>query len=140
MLEATAPAAGHDELMDERLELRFGLFRILLTVLGMGPARSGVRLQRDRVEVRMGWAFRTRFARHEISGATRSNDKYWGIGVHGWRGVWLVNGAVSGIVTLRLDPPARAWVVGAPVRLRTLHVSMQDPEGLIAALHPGSSR
>lgn len=44
--------------------------------------------------------------------AYRDRDMYGGIGVHGWRGRWLVNGAVSGIATLEIDPPARASVLG----------------------------
>lgn len=58
-----------------------------------------------------------------------------GIGVHGWRGRWLVNGAARGLVTVEIDPPARARVLGVPVRLRTLCVSVESPEELISALN-----
>jgi hypothetical protein len=64
----------------------------------------------------------------------RSGNRWNGIGVHGWGGWWLVNGSVAGIVRIEIDPPARARVLGVPVRLRILEVSMQDPEALVAAL------
>jgi hypothetical protein len=54
--------------------------------------------------------------------------------VHGFAGRWLVNGSGDGIVSLELRPAQRAWVMGFPVRLRTLLVSVQDPAGLVAAL------
>jgi hypothetical protein len=41
---------------------------------------------------------------------------------------------VSGIVTLEIQPPARAWVIGFPVRLRKLHISLEDPDGFLAAV------
>ena len=55
-------------------------------------------------------------------------------GAHGWRGRWLVNGASSPIVAIRLRSPTRAWVAGYPVRLREVLVSVADPDALIAAL------
>jgi len=113
---------------------RYGLFRPLLVVLGLGPSFADVALEPDRVAVRMGWGFRACIPFGSIRRIYRDRDMRGGIGVHGWRGRWLVNGAVSGIVTLEIDPAVRAWVVGIPIRLRRLHLSLQDPEGLIAAL------
>jgi hypothetical protein len=55
-------------------------------------------------------------------------------GVHGWRGRWLVNGSPKGIVELTIDPPVRAHVAGLPITLRTLSVSVTDPDALIAAV------
>lgn len=56
------------------------------------------------------------------------------IGVHGWRGRWLVNGSRRGLVTIEIEPPARARVIGFPVRLRRLDVSVDEPEALVASL------
>jgi hypothetical protein len=53
-------------------------------------------------------------------------------GVHGLAGRWLVNGSSRGLVAVTIEPPARAFVVGFPVRLRVVTVSVEDPEGLIA--------
>ena len=120
--------------MKPTFAFRYGLFRPLLSVLRAGPSFSEVALDSDFVAVRMGLAFKSHIPRSSIHRVYRDRDMYGGIGVHGWRGRWLVNGAVSGIVTLEIDPPARARVLGFPMRLRTLHVSLEDPEGLIPAV------
>lgn len=122
--------------MSTTFAFRYGLFRPLLSVLGAGPSHSEVALDSDFVAVRMGWAFRSHIPRSGIRRVHRDRDRHGGIGVHGWRGRWLVNGAVSGIATLEIDPPAQARVLGFPIRLRTLHVSLEDPAGFIAAVGP----
>ena len=83
--------------------------------------------------VRMGWAFRVSIPRSSIAGVRRRGDAWWGIGVHGGRGRWLDNGSVRGIVAVEVDPPARGRVLGVPVTLRALLVSMDDPDGFVAA-------
>ena len=54
--------------------------------------------------------------------------------MHGWRQRWLVNGSSHGIVVLAIDPPARARVLGVPIRVRELAVSLDEPVGFAAAL------
>jgi len=85
----------------------------------------------------MGWSFQADITRGSIVGAALRSGLVGGIGVHGWNGQWLVNGATRGLVTLSIDPPGRARVMGLPVRLRTLIVSVESPEALIAALADG---
>jgi hypothetical protein len=46
----------------------------------------------------------------------------------------LVNGSSNGMVELTIDPPVRAYVAGVPITLRTLWVSVTDPDALIAAV------
>lgn len=82
----------------------------------------------------MGWSFRADIPLESMTGAQRYAGLVGGIGVHGWRGRWLVNGAASGLVTIDIDPPARARVSGVPVRLRTLRVSVEWPDEHVAAL------
>ncbi len=122
------PVAG------DTFPIRFGFWKPLLVVVGMGPARSRVEIDRTKVRVRMGWAFRAKIDRASIVRAFADSNKYGGIGVHGWRGSWLVNGSVSGIVTIAIDPPARARVLGYPIRLRTLYLSLEDPAAFLARL------
>ncbi len=117
--------------------IRYGLFRPLLSALGVGPRFSGVDIDPDRVRVRMGWSFRAAVARRSIAGVRRHPGAVWSIGVHGWNGQWLVNGGARGLVSVSIAPPARAWVLGVPVRLRTLIVSVESPDELIAALTDG---
>ncbi len=117
--------------------IRYGVFRPLLSVLGMGPRFSSVEVEVDHVRVRMGWSFQADIPRGSITGAEASSGLVGGIGVHGWRGEWLVNGAAKGLVTINIDPPARGRVLGVPVRLRTLRVSVESPEELLAVLADG---
>jgi hypothetical protein len=57
--------------------------------------------------------------------------------VHGWRSDWLVNGAGDGLVEVLFDPTMPARVVGVPVRVRRLRVSVDDPAAVVASLEPG---
>ena len=116
---------------------RYGVFRPLLSVLGVGPRFSSVDVEADRVRVRMGWSFHADIPRSSITGAEAFRGLVGGIGVHGWRGQWLVNGAAKGLVTIHIDPPARGRVLGVPVRLRTLRVSLESPDELLAVLADG---
>jgi len=115
-------------------EFSYGAFRPLLSVMGMGPRWSGVELGPDAMRVRMGWAFHTRVPRSAIQGASPRTRMVGGIGVHGWAGRWLVNGSTKGVVAIDIDPPARGYVMGFPVRLRQLAVGLADPEGFLAAI------
>ncbi|MCC6756004.1 MAG: hypothetical protein IT199_06495 [Solirubrobacterales bacterium] len=103
----------------------------------MGPGRSWVAVDGDRVEVRMGWAFRAAFPSASVRAAARDRLPFLGWGVHGWRGRWLVNGSSRGLVRLDLDPAGRARVLGVPVRLQQLWVSLEEPARLLDALATG---
>jgi hypothetical protein len=48
------------------------------------------------------------------------------VGVHGWRGRWLVNGANRPIGRITLSLPAKARVLGVRISLRELLVSVDD--------------
>ena len=114
--------------------MRYGVFRPLLSILGAGPRWSRVEIDGDTLRARMGWMFQAEVPRSSITGARPFRGLVGGIGIHGWRGTWLVNGGVRGVVNIDIDPPARARVLGVPVRLKTLQVGVQAPEELIAAL------
>jgi hypothetical protein len=116
----------------------YGAFRPLLSALGMGPAFSRIELRAERLLVRMGWAFSADVPRSAIGAVTPSDGPVGGIGVHGWRGSWLVNGSMRGLVSISLKPPQRARVMGVPVRLRTLILSVDERDALIAALGVGA--
>jgi hypothetical protein len=113
---------------------RYGALRPLLTVLGMGPGLSRVELEGDTLRVDMGWAFRAKIPVQQITGTSPRTGTVGGIGVHGWRGRWLVNGATTGLVAITIDPAVRAWATGVPVRLHVLTLSLEDPDVFSAAL------
>jgi hypothetical protein len=114
--------------------IRYGALRRLLSVVGMGPGLSGLELDDTELRVRMGWAFRAHIPRSSITGARVVSGPVGGIGVHGWRGRWLVNGSMAGIVGIDVDPAPRAVAVGIPVRLHYLAISLEDPDAFLAAL------
>ncbi len=45
-----------------------------------------------------------------------------------------MNGSGQGIVSINLAARQRGYVLGFPVRLRNLLVSVEDPAGLVTAL------
>jgi hypothetical protein len=81
----------------------------------------------------MSVGFSTQIPLSSVTNAAPYHGMVTGWGAHGWRGRWLVNGSSKGIVELTVDPPARAYVLGFPIKLRTLRVSVTDPDALIDA-------
>jgi hypothetical protein len=108
--------------------------KVLMGVLGMGPSHSAIDVQRDGADVRMGWAFHVVLPRSAIVAVRRASRRSMSRGVHGFAGRYLVNGSGDGLVTITVDPPQRARMVGFPLTVRELTVSVGDPDGLIAAL------
>lgn len=106
----------------------------LLGLLGMGRRFAHITVGSDVVDVRMGWGFHVRIPRAGIRHVAQVERPFIGWGVHGWRGRWLVNGSLQGVVAVEIDPPVRARVVFVPVRLRTLYLSLADPEAFETAV------
>jgi hypothetical protein len=112
----------------------------LFVVLGIGPRFDHVDVDDATVTVRLGWMFFARVDRSAIVEVTRNRNAYGGWGAHGWRGRWLVNGSSKGIVRIELDPRQRGRLLMFwPVRPRRLLVSLDDPEGFIAAMGESGS-
>jgi hypothetical protein len=118
-----------------RIPIRFERWYALLSsALLLFPSDSYVEIREDEVECRMGWAFRARFPRSAVSGAKRLARWPLSRGVHGFSGRWLVNGSGDGILSVELEPVQRCRVLGVPVKLRELLVSVDDPEALAERL------
>jgi hypothetical protein len=110
--------------------------RISSTLL-IFPSDSYVEVTGSEVSVRMAWAFRATFPRSRIIRASPHDERFTLTrGVHGWAGCWLVNGAADSVFAIDLEPRQRAYVIGVPVSLRQLLVSVDDPPALAAALAP----
>jgi hypothetical protein len=108
-----------------------------MALLGLTRGGSWVEVGDRSLRVRMNWAFRMDVPLDQVRSAAPHDGRVWSWGVHGWGGRWLVNGSSAGIVRVDLAPPGRARVLGFPIRVRELLVSVEDPEGLIRALdHP----
>ena len=103
-------------------------------MLGLPPATAYVEVGEQEVEVRMGWAFRSRFPRSAVRSISPSAQAPLSRGVHGFGGRWLVNGSSQQVMTLVLNPAQRAYVLGLPVSLSELSVSVADAAAVGAAL------
>ncbi len=106
----------------------------LLGCLGMGRRFSHVVVDDAQVHVAMGFGFRATVPRASITAASPYTGRILGWGAHGWRGKWLVNGSSHGIVAISISPQGRGHVLGFPVKLRLLLVSVTEPDQLIAEL------
>ena len=122
----------------QRFPIAFGAFNAaLMGALGMTPHRSYVEIDGDSVRARMGWAFHADIHRRAIAGVEKHEGYvWWAYGVHGGGGRWIVNGSGHSIVKVRIDPPGRGRVLGVGVKLRELWVSLEDPDGFVAAMSP----
>jgi len=118
-----------------RFPMRFSpLSRWLFTLIGLGPRRTGLALDDTTLGVAMGYAFRARIPRQSIRSAQRRKGPVFDCGVHGWRDTWRVNGAMTDLVDLELDPPVDVTIMGKTVSVRRLTVSPERPQDLVDAL------
>lgn len=116
-------------------ELRYDRWFLPLAVpFGLGPQRSTVRIDGNVLHVAMGWGFSADVPLASITDAKPYSGRVTSWGAHGWRGRWLVNGSSNGLVVLTVEPEVKAKVMGVPVTLRELCVSVTDPDALIAAV------
>jgi len=108
--------------------------RLLFSALLLSPSGAYIEVGPIEISVRMGWAFRAVFPRAAVESASESRINPLSRGVHGFAGQWLVNGAGQGIVNIALAPSQRAYVVGFPIKLRQLMVSVAEPAALTRSL------
>jgi len=119
----------------QRFSIRFDKWYFpLSSALFLLPSSSYVEVGDEHVDVRMGWAFRSRFPRTAVASAAETHEYFLSRGVHGFAGRWLVNGSGRGLLTINLTPTQRGYVMGFPVRLEHLIVSVTEPVALAAAL------
>lgn len=107
-------------------------------VLGLNAAPVLLEVGPDLVRVRMSWGFPADVPRASIRSVRRERNANTNIGVHGWRGRWLVNGAAGPLVALVVEPTVCSRVLGIPVGLSELFVSVDDPDAVISESSPGS--
>jgi hypothetical protein len=107
-------------------------------MLGLIPSQCRVELDEAQLHVCFGWAFTMHAPLADVRGASLDDAPVRAWGAHGWRGQWLVNASSSGIVRIEFEAPAHAHTGGVPVTVRVLRVSVDDPDGLVAALGHGA--
>jgi hypothetical protein len=113
-----------------RIPIRYGSpWRWLLTFL-LIPARfSYIKIDRDEVKIRMGGAFRTKFPRRDVTDVANHRPVV-SVGAHGWKGRWIVNGAHRPIAMIRLAQPVPGRMIGFPVTVREIWVSVDNRDVL----------
>jgi hypothetical protein len=130
-----ASAAGNALAPNEFQILYAPGIRKILTLLRIDPTKARVTVEPDQVRVRFGWSFQMSFPRDAVTDAGRDKKPFGtGMGVHGWRGRWVVNGSNDGMVRITFRQPQKARVIGFPVKARELFVSLEDPAGFLAAI------
>jgi hypothetical protein len=127
--------------MESQFALDYDVVGSLLGLMGLGPRFAGITVTSQEVEVRMGWAFEARIPRSEIIAVARATapagfgGMLVGWGVHTTMGgTWYVNGSHRNLVGIELAHRVRSRATLVPVRVSRLIVSVEDPDGLIAAL------
>ncbi len=120
-----------------RFPIRFSpVNRVLFWCFLVPPSSAYVDLDGETLRVRMGWAFSARIPRRLVAKAGPGKRPFirFTAGAHWWgRGRWLVNGAPDGILDVELSGPVRAFSI-FPIRLKVLSISLEDPDGFLAAL------
>lgn len=114
--------------------IRFSGVNQAMAVLGILPSRSRVEIDDREIRVSLGWVFRMVAPLESVRAVSLDHGRVLSWGAHGWRGQWLVNGSSRGLVRIELEPAARAHVWPLRVAVRVLRVSVEDPDGLVAAL------
>ena len=112
------------------------LGRSVMSPLGAGPKFSHVDIDplNGTLVVRQGAFFRATVPLSSIIGASRYTSRTVSRGAHGWGGRWLINGSGDGLVSLNISPGAKGRVLGVPVTMRELILSLETPDEFIAAV------
>jgi hypothetical protein len=120
--------------MKTRFPIKYTKFWSWILRSVLVPGRLAyIEIDGNDVRVRMSYAFRARFGRGDIS-TVGTHRPVVSIGVHGWRGRWLVNGAHRPIARITFALPVKARVLGVGVHVRELLVSVDDVAELQRAL------
>jgi hypothetical protein len=119
-----------------RISIRYGTpWRWLLPIFLLPARFAYIDIDGDVVKIRMSWAFRAKFSKSMVSEVS-DHRPCVSIGVHGFRGRWLVNGAHRPIARIRLAQPVQARIIGLPLAVREILVSVEDRNTLRSALTP----
>lgn len=105
--------------------------RLLLLVLFVRPR---VEVSRQVLLVSLGWSFRVAVPRGAIQAVDSVPWRRYSIGAHGWRGRWLVNTTTEPLVRIRIDPATHGRILGFPIRVRELTLSIDDVAAFLTDL------
>ena len=121
----------------QRFAIRRALWgRPILWLFGGTASRSYAEIGAEALRIRFGWLFDKSIPLAAIEGVQPSRwPWYWGLG---WRTnlvgrIGLV-GSYSGIVDIALRRRRLVWLLILPLPCKRLTVSLEDPDGFVAAL------
>ncbi len=135
-LGARALGGGRVRAESQRFEIkRASWVKPLLVLFGATQARSYVTVNREELEARFGF-YRIRIPIDRVAAVERAHwPLYGGLG---WRtnlrNTLALVGSYDGVVRVRLSEPIRTRLFLIPIRLTDLYVSVENPDGLIAAI------
>jgi hypothetical protein len=107
------------------------VLRVLFFLLLIRPR---VDVSRSALLVTLGWSFRVAVPRGAIQAADSVPWRRHSIGAHGWRGRWLVNTATGPLVRIRIAPTTTGRVLGVPIKIRELTLSVDDVAAFLTDL------
>lgn len=107
------------------------VIRALLLVLFVRPR---IEVTRAVLVVTLGWSFRVAVPRGAIQAVDSVPWRRYSIGAHGWRGRWLVNTTPGPLVRIRIEPVTRGRILGFPIRIRELTLSVDDVAAFLTDL------
>ncbi len=122
-----------------RFELAAGFWWWLLTLFGATKKNSFLDVEDGTLEARFGPLFDQTYRFDELASVSLHRRSVpWYLTSIGWR-TNLVNaiGLISSprnIVKIALKQPRLTWLVGLPVRMSDLYVSLEDPERFLDAM------
>ena len=105
--------------------------RLLLLLTFVRPR---VEVSRSALLISLGWSFRVAVPRGAITAVDSVPWRRHSIGAHGWRGRWLVNTTPGPLVRVTIDPVAHGRVLGVPIQVRELTVSIADVDAFLTDL------
>lgn len=114
--------------------IRFDGISRPMVLIGFTRGNSRVALGDEVLDVRMGWGFSLRAPRSAVRTAAPDDRPLLDRGVHGWFGRWNVAASRRGLVRIGFEPAVVARVGPVPVRVRTLRVSLEEPEAFLLEL------
>ena len=133
---ATSPCSARSFAIDYTEMDRASLW--LRTLLGRGSGRGSVEVDPGVLRLRTD-DFRLDIPRGSVRSVGRPEHQHRGtIGIHARRGSWLVHRSHDGLVELAIEPPCylppQLSTVFRPMKISSLIISLDDPDGFIAAI------
>ena len=124
-----------------RFNIRFtrnSVLRPVLILFGATPKRSYVEIEQGSLRVCMGRWFDETFALESIQAFSMARWPWYfaigGLGVKIVRDGVAVYGSIKNMVKIKLKEPRWIVVVFIPKRCSQIWISMEDPDGFLAAL------